>query len=278
MWRKARKNAASRSAVLRSPTPTSVREPDWGHNDEGRKGFQILRRKWSEVPLTSQDRVLSQDLAQVGDEELHVLWAECWGEQSTGKNFDVRGWYYTLYQDQWRGKRIIDVGSGLGYDAIVFAGSGAAEVMCIDLAPTNLQVIERIAKIRGLHNVRTLHMEDFGALAQLDTQYDVVWACGSLINAPFTFTRTECQRLLQHLQPRGRWVELAYPRARWEREGRMPFDRWGEKTDGGAPWMEWKDLEKLMRLLAPRRFEVVLALEFHNSDFNWFDLVAADEA
>jgi hypothetical protein len=29
-------------------------------------------------------------------------------------------------------------------------------------------------------------------------------------------------------------------------------------------------------LLAPRRFEVVLALEFHNSDFNWFDLLAVD--
>ena len=65
-------------------------------------------------------------------------------------------------------------------------------------------------------------------------------------------------------------------RLRSVREGRMPFDRWGEKTDGGAPWMEWKDLDKLLRLLAPRQFEVVLALEFHNSDFNWFDLLAVD--
>jgi SAM-dependent methyltransferase len=275
-WRKSRKSALSPIAILQPSIPTSTLEPDWGHDDRGRKGCQILRQKWSEVPLTSQNRVFSQDLVQMADEELHGLWSQCWDEQSTGRNFDVRGWYYTLYRDQWRGKRIIDIGSGLGYDAITFAGAGAAEVMCVDLAPTNLAVIERVAAIRGLQNVRTLHLEDFRSLLQLDTEYDVVWACGSLINSPFAFTRAECQALLQHLKPAGRWIELAYPRVRWEREGRMPFERWGEKTDGGAPWMEWKDLDKLLRLLAPRQFEVVLALEFHNSDFNWFDLHAVD--
>jgi hypothetical protein len=71
----------------------------------------------------------------------------------------------------------------------------------------------------------------------------------------------------------GRWLELAYPKARWEREGRMPFEKWGEKTDGGAPWMEWHDIEKVRWYLAPAKFELVLAIEYHNSDFNWFDLV-----
>ena len=244
-WRKSHKSTPAPVTALQPPALTSL-EPDWGHDDQGRKGFQLLRQKWSEVPLTSQHRVLSQDLAQIADEELHGLWSQCWEEQATGRNFDVRGWYYTLYRDQWRGKRIIDIGSGLGYDAITFAGAGAAEVMCVDLALTNLEVIRRIATVRGLHNVRTLHMEDFGSLLQLDAYYDVVWACGSLINSPFAFTRAECQELLQHLKPEGRWVELAYPRTRWQREGRMPFDRWGEKTDGGAPWMEWKDLDKLL--------------------------------
>ena len=275
-WRKPRKLTPSSAAAPQPPARTSTPEPDWGHDDRGRKGFQFLRQKWSEVPLTSQNRVFSQDLAQMANEELHGLWSQCWEEQATGHNFAVRGWYYTLYRDQWRGKRIIDIGSGLGYDAITFAGAGAAEMMCIDLAPTNLEVIRRIATVRGLHNVRTLYMEDFGSLLQLDAYYDVVWACGSLINSPFAFTRAECQELLQHLKPGGRWVELGYPRTRWEREGRMPFDSWGEKTDGGAPWTEWKDLDKLLRLLAPRRFESILTLEFHNSDFNWFDLLSVD--
>jgi hypothetical protein len=275
-WRKSRKPTLPPVTALHSSTLTSTLEPDWGHDERGQKGFQILRQKWSQVPLTTQNRVFSQDLAQIADEELHRLWSQCWEEQATGYNFDVRGWYYALYRDQWRGKRMIDLGSGLGYDAITFAGAGAAEVMCVDLAPTNLEVIQRIATGRGLHNVRTLYLEDFGSLLQLDAAYDVVWACGSLINSPFAFTRAECQAVLPYLTPGGRWVELAYPRTRWEREGCMPFDSWGEKTDGGAPWMEWKDLDKLLRLLAPRRFKVVLTLEFHNSDFNWCDLLAVD--
>lgn len=36
--------------------------------------------------------------------------------------------------------------------------------------------------------------------------------------------------------------------------------------------MEWYDLEKLLRRLEPAKFQVILNLEFHKSDFNWFDL------
>ena len=70
-------------------------------------------------------------------------------------------------------------------------------------------------------------------------------------------------------------VDLSQDRllSRWEREGRLPYDRWGEKTDGGAPWIEWHDLKKLDYILAPAVFDVVLMTEFHNSDFIWFDLV-----
>jgi hypothetical protein len=44
----------------------------------------------------------------MAEEELHGLRPQCWDEQTTGRNFDVCGWYYTLYRDQWRRKRIID--------------------------------------------------------------------------------------------------------------------------------------------------------------------------
>jgi hypothetical protein len=37
--------------------------------------------------------------------------------------------------------------------------------------------------------------------------------------------------------------------------------------------MEWHDLEKLKDYLKPAIFEVVMELEFHPGDFNWFDLV-----
>jgi len=64
-----------------------------------------------------------------------------------------------------------------------------------------------------------------------------------------------------------------YPKARWEREGRMIETEWGSRTEGGAPWVEWHDPLKLDYMLAPATFDTVLYLEFHESDFNWFDLV-----
>ena len=78
---------------------------------------------------------------------------------------------------------------------------------------------------------------------------------------------------MEHLPVGGRWIELAYPKARWEREGKMPFEQWGERTDGGAPWMEWYDLDKVKAMLSPAQFDVVLYSNFFNDDFNWFDLL-----
>jgi hypothetical protein len=129
-----------------------------------------------------------------------------------------------------------------------------------------------MASIFGLSNCRFHYLEDFESLSELPCEYDFIWACGSLINAPFDFTKKECGLLTEHLKIGGRWIELAYPKARWEREGCLPFERWGDRTDGGAPWIEWKDLDKLRALLKPASFRVVLSFDFHNADFNWFDL------
>ena len=112
------------------------------------------------------------------------------------------------------------------------------------------------------------------SLRPLDADYDVIMAMGSLHHAPAKVMKPEYQELLRHLKIGGRWLQLAYPRSRWIREGRSPFSKWGEMTDGaGTPWCEWYDLPKLLSMFEPAKFEVVLYQEFHNSDFNWFDLV-----
>jgi hypothetical protein len=44
-------------------------------------------------------------------------------------------------------------------------------------------------------------------------------------------------------------------------------------TDGETtPWAEWYDLDKVLTLLEPYEFNVVVAFEFYNGDFIWFDL------
>jgi hypothetical protein len=157
-------------------------------------------------------------------------------------------------------------------DTIMYAEHGAQVWFC-DIVPDNVEFVRRIAKLKGLSNAHFLAVEDLRSFDRLPEDFDAVYCLGSLINAPFEVTRLEVQALLPHLPKGGRWIELAYPETRWVREGSVPFNEWGAKTDGGAPWMEWKDLSKLRRLLEPATFDVILSLDFHNSDFNWFDLV-----
>jgi hypothetical protein len=142
---------------------------------------------------------------------------------------------------------------------------------CVDVVESNLKNIERAAKLYGL-KIGTHYLEDFSSFDDLG-MFDVVWCNGSMINAPFEFAAKESGKLLEHLPIGGRWIELGYPKKRWEREGHLPLHRWGERTDGiGTPWMEWYDFGKLARRLYPADWDVLMAFDYDDDNFNWFDL------
>jgi SAM-dependent methyltransferase len=234
--------------------------------------FDVLRTKWGEVPFGQGERRTSSDLLRLSDADVLREWTSSHTATSTGNAFSNRGWYQTLYKDAFRGMKILDVGCGLAPDTILYA-EHQANVTFLDIVESNVRFTERVCRLKGPQNVDFCYMEDLRSLGQLPTDYDVIYCCGSFINAPLEVSRLEAQALLAHLPVGGRWIELGYPQSRWKREGCLSPDRWGEKTDGGAPWVEWHDLEKLAYMLSPARFETVLYLEFHNADFNWFDLL-----
>jgi len=207
-------------------------------------------------------------------DEAVAYWRQQVEESTTGASFAVRGWYHALYKPILQGKRVLDVGAGMGIDALSFALTGA-DVTMLDIVPSNVELTARLAGGLGVSDrARSFLMEDLSSLDELPDEFEVIWCQGSLINAPFDFVREEIQALLLHLPVGERWIELAYPEERWIREGSLPFEAWGEKTDGeGTPWVEWYDLEKLQAALAPCEFDVVLDFNFHHDDFNWFDLI-----
>jgi len=167
----------------------------------------------------------------------------------------------------------MDVGSGFAVDSITFARAGA-RLTFVDIEETNLKVVERLCRLFNVPDPRFVHLKDLDVLKSLDTDYDVIMAMGSLHHAPQSVIKPETAELLKHLKPGGRWLQLAYPKTRWIRNGRLPFDRWGARTDGeGTPWGEWYDMPKLLALLHPARFDVVLHHEFIDSKMNWFDLI-----
>jgi len=235
--------------------------------------YEVLRGKWGEVPTTRHGRMKTSDLLALADNELLDQWEKARVDITTGSEFAHRGWYHALYADAMRGKKVLDVGSGFGVDSITFATHGA-RLTFVDLVETNLSVLRRVCKILGLNDVRFHLMQDVNSLKILDSDYDVIMAMGSLHHMPANAIRSEYQELVRHLKVGGRWLQLAYPKARWIRDGKPSFARWGEITDGpGTPWSEPYDLPKLLSMFAPAKFDVVLYQEFHDGDFNWFDLL-----
>ncbi|HEV1995532.1 MAG TPA: class I SAM-dependent methyltransferase [Candidatus Acidoferrum sp.] len=247
--------------------PADSKGPAW------KTPFDTLRKKWDQIPTGASASENTARLLALSDEALLAEWEKARKDITTGPEFTHRGWYHNLYAHGMRGKKVMDVGSGFGVDPITFAQHGA-KLTFVDLVETNLKVLERLCKIMGLKDVRFVLLEDLESLRPLDTDYDVIMAMGSLHHAPSDILKPEYQELLRHLKVGGRWLQLAYPRSRWIREGREPFSKWGVITDGpGTPWSEWIEPEKLMDLLAPGKFDLVLHQEFHHGYFNWFDLL-----
>jgi SAM-dependent methyltransferase len=234
--------------------------------------FETLRQKWHEVP-TGGERRSTVELMSLPDAELLDLWLHCRQQATTGLLYHSRGWYHDMYKRAFRGRRLADVGSGFGYEGVTFAQEGAT-VTFVDVAESNLAVVRRVCQLLQLsERTSFVHLKNLDSLAALTSEYDVMWCNGSLHHAPFDIARAEAQELLRHLRSGGRWIQLAYPRGRWEREGSLPFSEWGQRTDGEAtPWAEWYDLDKVLALLEPHAFNVVAAFEFHSGDFVWFDL------
>lgn len=225
-----------------------------------------MAEKWREVPggTDQQPRQFSDDLLQSSIADLLAWW-----ERQFEAARAFRGWYWGLYGDALKGKRVLEIGSGLGFDAVQLASQGAA-VTCCDIAPSNLEIVRRVAEARGLR-IDTLHIDGLTAFEPVPP-VDVVWALGSIHHIPFDEAREECAAILERLKPGGRWVELSYPRERWVREGSPRFQDWGRLTDGDrTPWVEWYDLEKLKERLRPWRVEPIMERRFESDTYVWMD-------
>ncbi len=240
-------------------------------------GLASYREKWREAPRGSDTdgRIFSSELLAMSDDVFLSTWQAMASRRYEGE----LGWLGTLYFDTFRDRNVAELGSGLGFDGIRFIERGAAWTFC-DIVPDNLAVIRRVATLKGIAGRARFHaIGDDLSFAALPADYDAIWVFGSIHHVPFEVARREALDLLGHLKPRGRWMELVYPRERWLREGALPFDQWGKVTDGErTPWAEWHDVEKVRSRLLPAPLRTVLDFEFCSHNYRWFDLVyAADE-
>ena len=229
------------------------------------------REKWREAPRGSDmdGRVFSTDLLALADADLLSAWNAMAARRYAGEI----GWLAALYGDTFRGRQVLELGGGLGFDGLRFVEAGAAWTFA-DIVPDNLAVIRRVAGLKGLEaRVRFHLIGDDLSFDGLPVDYDAIWVFGSIHHVPFDLARREALAALGRLRPGGRWMELVYPRERWLREGAPPFDQWGKLTDGErTPWAEWHDIEKVRRRLFPAPLRTVLDFEFCALNYRWIDL------
>jgi hypothetical protein len=232
-----------------------------------------LRQKWVEIPATRQGRQFSSDILAWSDAQLLEYWETCRRETSTP---EVRGWYQERYQDQFRDRYLADIGPGIGVDGIFFAQQGA-KVTFVDIVQDNLKLLERICRIKGV-SAEFYFIDNFTEF-HFAQPFDVFLAVGSLINAPFDFTRRQVRAMTKFLKVGGKMLMLGYPRERYLRVGARNGAEFGKRTDGErTPWAEWYDDDKIRVLFGPDfRLEWSRNFGKNNSEFNWFDLTKLRE-
>ena len=235
--------------------------------DDGRDLFEVSAAKWAELPTTAQTRTTASELLSMSDAEIRAYWARLL-DPAMNSRFP----YQQLYEPHLRGKRVLEIGSGVGVDALFFSKRGA-EWHCVDIVEDNLRLVERVFMAFDLPRPGTTLMRELSDLEAAPYDVDAVLCSGSMLHAPFSFAQEETHAIAEHLRPGGRWLELTYPRSRWIREGRPPFSAWGAMTDGaGTPWAEWYDLDKIAERFAPTEVSTNIAFDFAGGSFNWFDL------
>jgi SAM-dependent methyltransferase len=189
-------------------------------------------------------------------------WEKARTDITTRAEFAHRGWYHALYADGMRGKKVMDVGSGFGVDSITFAQYGA-KLTFVDLTESNLKVLERLCKIMELKDIQFVQLKDLDSLKPLDTDYDVIMAMGSLHHAPAEVLRPEVHEVLRHLRCKGGDGSnlLIQSRAGFAKVASL------SATGAQSPTAPARLGRNGMICL------VILYQEFHNGDFNWFDLL-----
>lgn len=185
-----------------------------------------------------------------------------------------------------KGQRVLDVGSGLGRQSVAFALLGA-HVTFLDVVPANQAILRRVLRAKGLLEAETgaagaeagdaeplVQLALFDSLATLDAAlarataplrpggprrlFDAIFACGSLHHLPRELIVAEMAVLLPYLRGGGRWIQLAYPLARWRQwpaavGGATPhfgLGGFGQIDGPRTPWAEWYSPGKLRATLA----------------------------
>jgi len=116
---------------------------------------------------------------------------------------------------RWTGKRVLEIGCGIGTDTINFARHGAW-VTAVDLSEKSLEIARKRAHIFGLgERVRFYqgNSEELSSFVPIEP-YDLVYSFGVIHHTPHPSRVIE--QIRQYMRPRGTLKVMVYHRMSWK--------------------------------------------------------------
>jgi 2-polyprenyl-3-methyl-5-hydroxy-6-metoxy-1,4-benzoquinol methylase len=115
---------------------------------------------------------------------------------------------------RWAGKRVLEVGCGIGTDTINFARAGA-QVTAVDLSERSLEIARQRAAVYGLTNISFVHanVEELSEVLRGE-QYDLVYSFGVIHHTPHP--EAALRELVALLRPGGTLKIMVYHRRSWK--------------------------------------------------------------
>jgi cyclopropane fatty-acyl-phospholipid synthase-like methyltransferase len=164
----------------------------------------------------------------------------------------------------WRGKRVLEIGSGIGSDAVEFARHGA-EYVGIDLSAESVAMSQQRFELFGLTGeFHVMDAADTEAVAKLG-KFDLVYSCGVLHHYPDMSTCLD--NIRDALVPNGEFRMLVYAKNSWKyamiQKGLDQFE-----AQAGCPYARAYTKEEIYQLLNSRELEVLRIRQDHNFMYN----------
>jgi 2-polyprenyl-3-methyl-5-hydroxy-6-metoxy-1,4-benzoquinol methylase len=117
--------------------------------------------------------------------------------------------------ERWRGRRVLEVGCGIGTDSVNFARAGA-DVTAVDLSSESLRIARQRAEVMGVADridFRQANAEELTSVVA-DGPYDLVYSFGVIHHTPHPETALAQMRALT--APGGILKLMIYHRRSWK--------------------------------------------------------------
>ena len=116
---------------------------------------------------------------------------------------------------RWQGKKVLEIGCGIGTDTINFARNGAF-VTAVELSEASLQLAKRRAEVYGLQNQIRFHFGDAERLSDFVPvePYDLVYSFGVIHHTPHP--EKVLQQIGRYLKPESCVKVMIYHRNSWK--------------------------------------------------------------